>query len=558
MKKNSLRWYRQQREFVTASIFCKVGMGLCLLVSASLSSAESIKNDPFIQVLNAHWVALRFAPEFPHGRHTQNPLPGDGLTLPAAEANYVKEPSPQAPPRTSASYRVPVPDFAADAGVEKIILVADLELEGGAPTPKLDGASSSSGSLEKLDELKGLSLSAASLKRMRVFESGPLPVGANPAEVTIELSAKENSSLHLHGVHGPAGQDPILLLQTRGELSKPVGWKSFEQSGMEFPKIQPLFDQFLRDTSIVLAPDGVYYMTGTTGGPEMMVVTSDLSVWKSPDLWNWSPVKEKPRQSTVVWNIDREGTWMKSIPLRDGQPFRPLWAPEIHYLNGTFWLPFSVPRHGVTILKSTSGKAEGPYEIAIKPDQPLATGIDGSLFQDDDGTVYFLYGGGWIARMKKDMSGLDEPFHHLESASGREIGFEGVYLFKDKSVYTLCVADFVLGEYNTYIATAKNLNGPWSERYLAVPHAGHANFFRDKDGRMWSTFFGNDRHSPYSAKPGIVPLIQDVKGRWRPDGAYRWPVTAMGTEKPNYIQASGAIGPSDGQPQQVGVMDIKK
>lgn len=276
-----------------------------------------------------------------------------------------------------------------------------------------------------------------------------------------------------------------------------------EQSGLYFPHIAPLFDQFLRDTSIVLAGDGVYYMTGTTGGPEMMVVTSDLSVWKSPDLWHWSPVRDTPRQSTVVWNIDRDGTWMKPITLRDGEPFRPLWAPEIHYLRSTFWIPFSVPRHGVTLLKSTSGKAEGPYEIAIIPDEPLSTGIDASLFQDDGGSVYFVYGGGWIAKMNADMSGLDGPFHRILSAkSGREVGLEGAYLFKDKGLYTFCAADFVLGEYNRYIATSKSLNGPWSERYLAVPHAGHANFFRDKSGRMWSTFFGNERHAIFTAKPG--------------------------------------------------------
>lgn len=327
---------------------------------------------------------------------------------------------------------------------------------------------------------------------MEAFDSRKLDHIVNPAEVTVEFAVTGSASIHLHGAIGRDGQEPVLLLQTGDELKQQVGWTSSEQSGLAFPEITPLFDQFLRDTSIVLAPDGMYYMTGTTGGPEMMVVTSDLSVWKSPDLKSWSPVRDIPRQSTVVWNIDRDGTWMKPITLRDGEPFRPLWAPEIHYFNGTFWIPFSVPRHGVTLLKSTSGKAEGPYEIAIKPDQPISNGIDASLFQDDDGTVYFLYGGGWIARMKPDMSGIAEPFRHIASASGRDIGFEGVYLFKNNGLYTLCAADFVLGKYNTYMATAKSLNGPWSERYLAVPHAGHANVFRDKQGHMWSTFFGND------------------------------------------------------------------
>jgi xylan 1,4-beta-xylosidase len=90
-------------------------------------------------------------------------------------------------------------------------------------------------------------------------------------------------------------------------------------------------------------------------------------------------------------------------------------------------------------------------------------------------TVYSLDGGGWIAKMKPDMSGLAEPYRRITSASGKEVGFERMNLFKDHSLYQLCV----------YIATAKSLSGPWTERYLAVPHAGHTNLFRDKQGRMW-------------------------------------------------------------------------
>lgn len=515
---------------------------------------------PAVQVLTSHCVALRFSPNYPHGRHTQNALPGEGLALPAPESTFIKGQAGQGSENkvNSADFRVPVPDFVADAGIERITLLADLELSGGAASPLLDGAPSRPRRVADLDMRTNLSIPEAELRRMQAFDTGMLGHLVNPAEVTVEFVVNESGVVRLYGSRGPASQEPVLLLETKNEIKQKVGWNSVEQSGLGLPKIAPLFDQFLRDTSIVLAPDGMYYMTGTTGGPEMMVVTSDLSVWKSPDLWNWSPVRDTPRQSTMVWNIDRDGTWMKPITLRDGEPFRPLWAPEIHYINGTFWIPFSVPRHGVTLLRSTSGKAEGPYEIAINPDRPVSTGIDASLFQDEDGTVYFLYGGGWIARMKPDMSGIAEPFRHITSSSGREVGFEGVYLFKDKGIYNLCVADFVLGEYNTYIATAKSLDGPWSERYLAVPHAGHANFFRDKQGRMWSTFFGNDRNSPFTAKPGIVPMIQDDHGRWRPESSYRWPTNAEIHPGSTSVQVVGAIGPSDGQPQQVGIAPARK
>lgn len=531
-----------------------------VVATVTIGSTHAQVGQPRVEVLTSHVIALRFSPEYPHGRHTQNPLPGEGLILPAPESTLIKGQAGQGSENTltSASYRVPVPDFVADAGIQSVSLVADLELSPNAAAPVIDGIRSHVQQMGGIGANLKRAASRIPLTHMQIFDSDLLGEVVNPAEITVEFAVAKNDSIRLHGAKGPNRQDPILLVQTRSEVNQKAGWASKEQSGLQQPAIAPLFDQFLRDTSIVLGPDGIYYMTGTTGGPEMMVVTADLSVWKSSDLWNWTPVRDKPRQSTVVWNIDRDGTWMRPITLRDGEPFRPLWAPEIHYMNGTFWIPFSVPRHGVTLLKSSSGKAEGPYEIAITPDKPVSEGIDASLFQDDDGTVYFLYGGGWIARMKSDMSGIAEPFRHISSASGREVGFEGVYLFKDSGLYTLCVADFVQGEYNTYIATSKSLAGPWSERYLAVPHAGHANFFRDKEGRMWSTFFGNDRNSPFSARPGIIPLHLDSKGRWHPDLSVSPQKNAPSRTVAASIQVFGAIGPSDGQPQHVGIMPSGK
>jgi xylan 1,4-beta-xylosidase len=531
---------------------------LALALVIAPAALAQIPEPPTVEVLSPHWVALRFSPQYPHGRHTQNPLPTEGLQLPVPEASQIRNQAGQTSDthNSDAEYRIPVPDFAADAGVDRAFFNGILETTGNPASPALDGVAS----LQENCPQEICSQLPSGYNRLGF--SATVPGSANPAEFTIGFSVKPGQTLTLrggrdfHAHSGPMFLAPTLFLHTREPIAMPTGFHTQEQSGLAMPTLTPLFDQFLRDTSIIAAPDGNYYMTGTTGGPEMMVVTSDLSVWKSPDLVHWSPVRDLPRQTTVVWNLDRDGSpWLKAITLRDGEPFRPLWAPEIHYINHTFWIPFSVPRHGITILKSTTGKAEGPYEIAIKPDEPLSTGIDASLFQDDDGTVYSLYGGGWIARMKPDMSGLAEPYRHITSASGREAGFEGVYLFKDHGRYYLTCADFVLGEYNTYVISATSLNGPWSERYLAVPHAGHANFFRDKDGRMWSTFFGNDRHSPYNAKPGIVPMMQDAKGRWRPDASYVRPQKTIAAD--TTVQAPGAIGPSNGDPQHVGIMPAK-
>ena len=63
---------------------------------------------------------------------------------------------------------------------------------------------------------------------------------------------------------------------------------------------------------------------------------------------------------------------------------------------------------GTGLLRSTTGRPEGPYVSANRPDGPLTTGIDGSLFVDDDGAVYWLSGSGSLARLKDDLSGLAE------------------------------------------------------------------------------------------------------------------------------------------------------
>ena len=92
-------------------------------------------------------------------------------------------------------------------------------------------------------------------------------------------------------------------------------------------------------------------------------------------------------------------------------------------LKGTFWLTYSMPgwdgtgkTSGSGLLKSTSGKPEGPYQD-MQPGERLGDEIDASLFEDDDGTMYFLWHSGKIARLKPDMSGLAEPYHWLRTTT---------------------------------------------------------------------------------------------------------------------------------------------
>ena len=286
--------------------------------------------------------------------------------------------------------------------------------------------------------------------------------------------------------------------------------------------LRKLFDTPLRDPSICRGPDG-WYLTGTSEPFWGYNNENGIRLWRSQDLVTWEPLGTVWRYGDSPWHAK----------YREAK--KPLWAPEVHYLKGTFWLTYSMPgwdgtakTSGSGLLKSTTGKPEGPYED-VQPEERLGDEIDASLFEDDDGTVYFLWHSGKIARMKPDMSGLAEPYrwlrcsvpdpdpnHHsglctkiFGAGSFDHVGYEGMFLFKANGRYYLSCADACDGRYSCYIATATDLRGPFSARYEAIPNGGHNTFFQDAEGHWWSTSFG----PPWFERPAILPIRFDAEGK---------------------------------------------
>lgn len=290
----------------------------------------------------------------------------------------------------------------------------------------------------------------------------------------------------------------------------------------------PLFDEPLRDTSICRGPDGVYYLTGTSSGPFREGVpdfrnNGGIRLWKSADLKKWEPLG-------LVWDLKNSGEQtkkgdsaphdMKYFDVAAGVVDSPLvfglTAPEIHFIKGTFWIAYSFNGQGSGLLKSKSGKAEGPYE-----DVGMITrrGGDASLFADDDGAVYWVFGEGWIARMNDTMNGLAERPRLLQPAPNRgemgdsplTVGQAGAYIFKAKGKYFLVAADvwgrLGNGCYDTFVAQADSVYGPYGERRLMIPHGGQVTVFDDGTGKWLSTFSGTDRKSALRDRPAIVPLV---------------------------------------------------
>lgn len=324
---------------------------------------------------------------------------------------------------------------------------------------------------------------------------------------------------------------------------------------LQVPKdVRPLFDTWMRDTFVTLAADGFYYLTGTTAAPGKAHCwdwNDGLHLWRSSDLKTWDHLG-------LIWSLDRDATWQSKpvivapgqiSPSRDvmDEKRRAVWAPEIHYIKSKkTWLIVACMNggRGSFILRSKSGKPEGPYEnIPGNAAGPILNNIDGSLFEEDDGTVYFVGHNHFIARMKDDLSGLAEPVSRLqETPYEPEPYAEGVYIVKHDGKYHLVQTYWsfkkpdgkysYLGpqynhpsrhSYDVVVATADNIRGPYGPRYTAVVEGGHNNFFKDRDGRWWATMFGNPRGASaqtaaFLCRPAIVPLRYE-QGRFSPDPA---------------------------------------
>ncbi len=289
------------------------------------------------------------------------------------------------------------------------------------------------------------------------------------------------------------------------------------------PPLQPLIDLHIRDTIIRPGGDGYYYLTGSTGADIWHQNTTGIELWRSTDLQTWDYLG-------VVWNLAREGTW-EPQHVTGTKYARTLWAPEIVYIKRlkNYFLTYSMPPGDRGILKSSTGKPEGPYVNALADNGKLAGEIDLSLFEDDDGTVYATWGPAYIARMKDDLSGLAEerhnpellhpdldPTHHATTSITRgykDIGHEGPCLFKRNGKYYLTAADTYLGRYSSLVAVSDHVYGPYDLRHEAVPGGGGGDYFQDNAGSWWCTYFGNDGAAPFREMPALVKVEFDADGK---------------------------------------------
>lgn len=255
----------------------------------------------------------------------------------------------------------------------------------------------------------------------------------------------------------------------------------------------------IRDPYIVAA-NGIYYMYSSTGSADGTTVV----VYRSTDLEEWG-------EPTDVYKLDTT-TWKS----------KELWAPEVHYYNGKYYLFLSIlGKNGLRGTEiSVSDTPDGMFiPIADHPATPEGKScIDGTLFVDN-GTPYMVYSRDWPDNYVKELDAyvgqicateltpdlkerVGEPFILFESSevpysaqAPTHTKYNGEWLYRygsdapfinrlsDGRIF-LTWSPIPNHNYVVIGAVADNIRGPWThiDTPLFDDNGGHAMFFTAFDG----------------------------------------------------------------------------
>lgn len=281
---------------------------------------------------------------------------------------------------------------------------------------------------------------------------------------------------------GPAGPEPTSAAAQRAGFSNPL-----LASGPD---------------PWVIAHDGVYYYTHTLG--------NRIALWRTNDITRLADAEQK-----VVWT-----------PPTGGVNAHAIWAPELHRLNGKWYLYYSATaagfeddaHRGVFVLENASpDPLQGTWIDRGRVNTGRA-GIDGTVFQQG-GVTYFAYSpyigavsGLAIARMANPwtIAGeevvIAEPDRAWEDRGGRRIleGPEflpgpGGRLFLSYSAGACWSDDYALGLLEAPPGADLLSKSSWTKHPRPVLSSangvfatGHNGFFRSPDGReQWIIYHAN-------------------------------------------------------------------
>lgn len=267
----------------------------------------------------------------------------------------------------------------------------------------------------------------------------------------------------------------------------------------------------------VLRVDDYYYMSSTT-----MHMVPGVPIMRSKNLVDWEIVGYA---NDVLEERD-------DLALRNGQNAYGYgtWASSLRYKNGIFYLAVFSGTTQKTYIYSTTDPT-GKWDV--KSFRPMCH--DCSLFFDDDGKAYLIYGNNdlRLTELKDDLSGFKEGgfndvvIRDSGKIAGGRIGLaaEGSQMFKHNGKYYVCCISWPQGDMRTEIIfRSDKIEGPYEGRVIFKDRGiAQGTLFEKTDG-SWAAYLFQD-----CGAVGRIPYLIPV--RWEND----WPILGVDGKAPENL-----------------------
>lgn len=285
----------------------------------------------------------------------------------------------------------------------------------------------------------------------------------------------------------------------------------------------PIIFADVPDMSMIRVGD-TYYMSSTT-----MHMAPGVPIMSSKDLVNW-------KMASYCYDILDD---VDALNLVNGKSTygRGTWASSIRYHKGLYYVSTFAQTTNKTYFYTTDNPEKGEWKkTSFSPAYH-----DHSLFFDDDGRIYFIWGVGRlrIIELQADLSGVKQETERvlIENASapaGSNMGLqsEGSQLFKAKGMYYLFNICWPRGGMRTVVIhRASSLDGPWEGRVALQDRGIAQGGLIDTPEGDWFAYLFRDYGSV-----GRIPYLVPVQ--WE-EG---WPVLGMEGKVPDELNLPAGRG----------------
>lgn len=270
---------------------------------------------------------------------------------------------------------------------------------------------------------------------------------------------------------------------------------------------------WIRDPYITLGPDDFFYLTGTQpneGDPreavnpyniglgDASIVGNQVRLWRSKDLIDWESLGPIFTTEDVLHKNGKRNA-------------KRIWAPEVHWLaDKERWALVHCPKQISSLALTEGSELNGPWSHPMG--RELGQRHDPSIFTDDDGTRYLLWGNTFVAPLSDDLTSYTAKPVRIDPSGSRpgpdgklinRIGHEGATMIKVGGKYVHLGTAWSTdqgrkGSYNLYYSVADEITGPYGPRKFAGRFLGHGTPFQDRAGNWWCTAFFNANVPPES------------------------------------------------------------